>query len=356
MPLVLVLNPGASSTKVAVFNGENVLLSCTITHSREVLSTFTTVASQFEFRKEQVAALLKSHHIKLQDIDVVVGRGGMLKPLKSGTYSINQKMLNDLQEAKYGEHASNLGALIASAIAKIIDQPAYTADPVVVDEMNPIARISGIPELPRKSIFHALNHKRVARMAANDLKRCYEELTFIICHMGSGVSVGLHDKGRVVDVNNNLDGEGPFSPERSGGVPVGQLVELCYSQQFTKKEIYKKIHGHGGLVAYLGVTDVRVIAEKITNGDVQSEKIYRALAYQISKEIGALSTVISGKVDAILLTGGMAHDSKFLVPWITDSVSFIAPVRTYAGEMEMTALRDAAMAALNKEISVLEYT
>jgi butyrate kinase len=312
------------------------------------LSTFHKIIDQYEFRLEIILNFLKEKGIDYSTLDAVVGRGGLLKPIASGTYRVNEKMLEDLHKGVSGEHASNLGGILASGIAKKLSIPAYLVDPVVIDEMKPIARISGMPEIPRVSILHALNQKAVARKAALDLGKKYEKANFVIAHLGGGISVGVHCKGKVIDVNNALNGEGPFTPERSGGVPVGALVELCFSGKFTKDEIMKKIKGKGGLVAYLNTNDVREVLNRIKQGDKKAKLILEAMAYQVAKEIGAGATVLKGQIDAIILTGGIAYANEF-INMIRDRVSFLSLVMIYPGEEEMLALCNGALRVLKGE-------
>jgi butyrate kinase len=345
---ILVVNPGSTSTKVALFSNEQLLFEKKIEHSNEELSIFHKIIDQYEFRLEIILNFLKEKGIDYSTIDAVVGRGGLLKPIASGTYRVNEKMLEDLHKGVSGEHASNLGGILASGIAKKLSIPAYLVDPVVIDEMKPIARISGMPEIPRVSILHALNQKAVARKAALDLGKKYEKANFVIAHLGGGISVGVHCKGKVIDVNNALNGEGPFTPERSGGVPVGALVELCFSGKFTKDEIMKKIKGKGGLVAYLNTNDVREVLNRIKQGDKKAKLILEAMAYQVAKEIGAGATVLKGQIDAIILTGGIAYANEF-INMIRDRVSFLSLVMIYPGEEEMLALCNGALRILKGE-------
>jgi butyrate kinase len=345
---ILVINPGSTSTKVSLFRNEETIFQETIYHSSQSLSSFEHIFDQYEFRLNIILEFLKKQKIDLNNIDAVVGRGGLLRPLQSGTYRVSEKMLNDLKEGKYGEHASNLGAVLAYQIAKKTSIPAYIVDPVVVDEMEEIARISGIPDLPRKSIFHALNQKAVARKAAQDLGKKYQDSNLIVVHMGGGISVGVHQKGRVIDVNNALNGEGPFSPERSGTVPVGDLVKLCFSGEYHKNQIMTMIKGKGGLVAYLNTNNVEKVLKKVEKGDTKSKLILEAMAYQIAKEIGQGATVLKGNVDAIVLTGGISHSTKF-VEIIKDRVSFIALVMVYPGEKEMLSLCQGTIRVLSGE-------
>jgi butyrate kinase len=345
---ILVINPGSTSTKISLFKNEETLFQETIYHSSKMLSSFKHIIDQYEFRLNIILEFLKKQKIELKSIDAVVGRGGLLRPLESGAYLVNEKMLNHLKKGKYGEHASNLGAVLACKIAKKTSIPAYIVDPVVVDEMEDVARISGIPELPRKSIFHALNQKAVARKAAQDLGKPYQESNLIIVHMGGGISVGVHSKGRVIDVNNALNGEGPFSPERSGTIPVGDLVKLCFSGKYTKNQIMTMIKGKGGLVAYLKTNNVQKVLKKAESNDSKSKLLLEAMAYQIAKEIGQGATVLKGNVDAIVLTGGISHSTKF-VEMIKDRVSFISLVMVYPGEEEMFSLCKGALRVLSGE-------
>ncbi|HBY56585.1 MAG TPA: butyrate kinase [Candidatus Atribacteria bacterium] len=345
---ILVINPGSTSTKVALFSNEELFFEKKIEHSSEELSVFHKIIDQYQFRKDIILDFLKEKGINLYTLDAIVGRGGLLKPIPSGTYRVNEKMLEDLRKGVSGEHASNLGGILAYGIAEKLSIPAYIVDPVVIDEMKPVARISGMPEIPRISILHALNQKAVARKAALDLGKKYEQAKFIVAHLGGGISVGVHCNGKVIDVNNALNGEGPFTPERSGGVPVGALVELCFSGKFTKDEIMKKIKGKGGLVAYLNTNDVREVIKRIEQGDKKAELILEAMAYQVAKEIGAGATVLKGQIDAIILTGGIAYASEF-VNLVRDRISFLSLVMVYPGEEEMLALCEGTLRVLREE-------
>lgn len=343
---ILVINPGSTSTKIALYNNESIIIQETIYHSNKSIASFKNIIDQYDFRLKLILDFLKKQKFELNDLDAIVGRGGLLRPMASGTYKVNKKMLDDLKNTKYGEHASNLGAVLANNIALKLSIPAYIVDPVVVDEMQEIARISGIPQLPRKSIFHALNQKAVARKASRDLGKKYEESNLIVVHMGGGISVGVHYQGKVIDVNNALNGEGPFSPERSGTVPVGDLVKLCFSGEYSKNEILKMIKGKGGLVAYLNTSNVEEVLRNIKNGDDKSKIILEAMAYQIAKSIGEGATVLKGNVDAIVLTGGISHSNRF-VEMIKDRVSFISLVMVYPGEEEMLSLCQGTMRVLS---------
>jgi len=345
---ILVINPGSTSTKVALFSNEQLLFEKKIGHSSQELSNFNKIIDQYRFRQDIILSFLKEKGINLSTLHAVVGRGGLLRPIASGTYRINEKMLEDLRSGAMGEHASNLGGLLAYGIAGNLSIPSYIVDPVVTDEMKPVARISGIPEIPRISIFHALNQKAIARKAALDLGKKYEKLNFIVAHLGGGISVGVHYKGKVIDVNNALNGEGPFTPERSGGVPVGSLVELCFSGKFSKDEMMKKVKSKGGLVAYLNTNDVREVLKMINQGDKKAKLIFEAMAYQVAKEIGAGATVLKGQIDAIILTGGIAYNNDF-VNMVRDRVSFLSLVMVYPGEEEMLSLCEGALRVLKGE-------
>lgn len=351
---ILTINPGSTSTKIAVFEDENQIFEETLRHDVDVIGKYNFIVDQYEFRKDIIISALEKNNIKLEELDAVVGRGGMLKPIESGTYEVNEAMLNDLKQAKYGEHASNLGALLAYEIAKSIGKKAYIVDPVVVDELDDVARISGLNLIERKSVLHALNQKAVARRFAKETHRKYEDLNLIVTHLGGGVSVGAHKKGRVVEVANALDGDGPFSPERTGGLPVGDLISLCFSGKYTKEEIKKMLVGKGGLVSYLGTNDAREVVKKIQNGDKYAELIFYAMAYQISKEIGACAAVLKGEVDQIILTGGIAYNETFTT-WIKEMVGFIAPITVYPGEDELKALALGGLRVLKGEENSKEY-
>ncbi|MDF9409126.1 butyrate kinase [Pelotomaculum isophthalicicum JI] len=335
--LQLIINPGSTSTKLAVFRGNEPVYSETLRHSSEELRKFQGITGQFNYRRRLVMDAMVKSGVQPGELDAVVGRGGLLKPVPGGTYLVNKKMIEDLEAERRGAHASNLGGLIARSIAGELGIPAYIVDPVCIDEKEPVSRISGMPENPRESLFHALNQKAVARRAAEDMGKDYSEINLVVAHLGGGISVGAHLRGRVIDVNDALAGDGPFTPERSGGVPVGKLVEMCYSGRYTREEMMKKVVGGGGLAAYLGTADALEIEKRIEQGDKQAKLIYEAMAYQVAKEIGACGAILKGDVDAVVITGGIAH-SRMLVGWIEERVSFIAPVRVYPGENEMEAL------------------
>jgi len=334
---ILVINPGSTSTKIAVYKDKDLFIEKTIRHTVEELKDFTKMAEQKHFRKEVIIKFLKDNNFDINKLDVIVARGGILRPIPSGTYLINDFMVKTLEEARFGEHASNLGALIAKPLADSLGINSYITDPVVVDEMDDIARFAGHPDFIRKSIFHALNHKAVAKEIAESIGKKYEACNFVLAHLGGGISVGAHCKGKIIDVNNALAGEGAFSPERSGTLPTGQLVEMCFSGQYTKEEICKKLVGVGGIASYLGTNNMIEVEERVKKGDEKALTLLTAMAYQVSKEIGAYATVLKGLVDCIIITGGLAYD-KYFVDLIKERVSFIADVKVFPGEDELRAL------------------
>lgn len=338
----LIINPGSTSTKVALYeNADTVIVSLNIKHSYEQLKKYDDLKDQYLMRKESIVEALHEKGILLKGIDVVFGRGGLLRPIPSGIYEISEQMLTDLKEGKRGVHASNLGGLIAHDLALEMGVKSYIMDPVIVDELNDLARYSGHPNFQRKSIFHALSHKSVARRFAKESMSEYEKLNLIVAHLGGGITVGAHHLGKVVDVNNGLDGDGPFSPERSGSLPVGQVIDACFSGNYVKEQLKKMVTGGGGLVAYLETTDAREIENRIENSDHKAKEVYEAMAYQVSKEIGSMATVLKGQVDQIIITGGLAY-SSLVIDFIKSHCSFIAPVTIYPGENEMQALAQGA--------------
>jgi len=353
--LILAINPGSTSTKIAVYQASNRIFIKSISHSADELKDFDTIASQFEFRMQIIINELNSAQIEIDNIAAVMGRGGLVKPIPSGVYEVNKPMIQDLKVGVMGEHASNLGGLIAHEIAKQIPSAhAYIVDPVVVDEFDELARISGHPAFERKSIFHALNQKAIARNHAKTHHLEYKELNLIVAHMGGGISVGAHKKGKVIDVNQALDGDGPFSPERSGSLPIGSIVDACYSGDYKKDEIKKMIVGKGGYMAYLDTNDAYAVETAAKNGDAKAELVQEAMAYQVAKEIGAMSTVLEGSVNAILLTGGIAYGKPF-IDLLTRRIQHIARIFVYPGEDEMKALAMNGHRVLIGEADVLEY-
>lgn len=339
---ILTINPGSTSTKIAVFSYDNnqhkLIFNKTINHSAEEIHKFHKIIDQYHFRSDLITKTLKENGIEIEELACVVGRGGLFKPVKSGTYLVNDLMIQDIRDPKTLEHASNLGCLLAHEIAASIGRKAFIVDPVVVDELDDIARYSGLKDFPRTSIFHALNQKAIARKCSEDHNRNYEDLNMIVVHLGGGITIGAHKKGRVVDVNNGLTGEGPFSPERAGGIACFDIIELCFREGMTKEKAKKAIVGKGGIVDYLGTNNMREIEQGILNGDKKAEGVFDAMVYQICKEIGAMATaVFKGKVDYIVLTGGIAYDKR-LASIIRDRAGFIADIKVYPGEDEMMAL------------------
>jgi butyrate kinase len=354
--IILAINPGSTSTKIALYDDLNEIFTKTIRHTVEELAPFAKMTDQYDFRKRFIVEALKERSIDIKTIDVCVGRGGLVKPIPGGVYKVNNALLEDLRIGIQGEHASNLGGILAFELAQLSANKnnAFIVDPVVVDELDDIARYSGRPELPRVSIFHALNQKAVARRYARELGVKYRNLKLIVAHLGGGITVGVHKNGRVVDVNNGLDGEGPFSPERTGTLPAFGLAKLCFSGKYQLHEVRKMITGGGGMVAYLGTNNAAEIEERINNGDTKAKLIFKSMAYQVSKEIGACAAVLFGEVDAILITGGLAHSQR-LLKYIKERVEFIAPVKEFPGEDEMVALVENAYYALNGDMQVKQY-
>jgi butyrate kinase len=353
--LILAINPGSTSTKFSLFEESELLFEKSISHSTEELSGFNKITDQLKLRKAMIMNELIGRKIDLNRIFAVVGRGGLVRPIESGIYKVNQKMKEDLTRGLSGNHASNLGGLIAEEItSKLPAATAYIVDPVVVDELQPVARISGHPAIERKSIFHALNQKAIARLYAESIGKKYEDLNLVIAHMGGGASVGAHEKGRVIDVNNALYGDGPLSPERSGGLPVGQLVDICFDGSLSKTEIKSMITGKGGMMAYMGTNNFKKICQSAEDGDVKAKLIIDAAAYQVSKEIGSMAVVLRGQVDVIILTGGMAYQDSHMKK-IESMVKFIAKVYVHPGEGEINALAFNGLLALNGEIEIKTY-
>lgn len=351
---ILAINPGSTSTKIAIFLGEEKILGQNIPHTAEELAPFPKIIDQHHFRQKVILGFLKENAFDVNLLAAVVGRGGLLGPMASGTYLVSDEMTAYLKKAKT-EHASNLGALLASDIAKPIGVDAFIVDPVTVDEMTDLARITGLPEIPRVSIFHALNQKAAARMAAKKLGKPYEATRLIVAHLGGGISVGAHRDGKVIDVNNALNGDGPFAPERAGGLPSWSLVELATSGRYDLATLKKMITGKGGIVAHLKVNDMRKVEDMVKAGDRDATLIFEAMAYNVAKEIGSLAAVLEGRIDAIVLTGGIAFDQYF-VELIRRSVEFMAPLIVLPGEDEMTALSQGALRVLLGEEKAKHWT
>ncbi len=354
---ILAINPGSTSTKIAVYFNQKSRFLKTIRHPLEDLNKFERIVDQFGFRKMIILEELAKADVKVEDISAVVGRGGILKPVESGVYEVNEEMRKDMIECTYGEHASNLGGLIAYDIARSFKNRkvrAFIADPTVVDEFQEVSRISGHPEFERRSIFHALNHKAMGRAYAHFLDRRYEDLNLIIVHMGGGISVAAHQKGRVIDSNQALDGDGPFTPERSGTLPAADLARLCFSGKYSLDYVMKMIKGKGGMIAYLGTNDAYEAGLKAESGDKKTTLILNAMAYQVAKEIGAMGAVMKGNVDAIILTGGIAHNS-IIVDYIKTMIAHISKVVVYPGEDEMKALVMNALMVMKGEVECKVY-
>ena len=350
----LIINPGSTSTKIGVFEDETLLFEETLRHSTEEIAQYASIVDQKDFRKKIITDLLTEKNFDIQSLNMVVGRGGMLKPIPGGTYEVTDELLEDLKIGKQGQHASNLGGILAREIADSIGVPSYIVDPVVVDELCDIARYSGVPELPRTSVFHALNQKAVAKRYAKEINKPYDSLNLIVVHMGGGVSVGAHKNGRIIDVFNALDGDGAFSPERAGGVPSGALIKLCFSGKYTEKEVYKMFVGNGGLNAYLGTNDMRDVEKAVLAGDPKATEIRDAFVFQVSKDMGSMACVLNGKVDQIIVTGGIAYD-KGVVAGLKEAAEWIAPFTVYPGEDELLALVQGGLRVLNGEEAAMKY-
>ncbi len=350
----LIINPGSTSTKIGVFEDETLLFEETLRHSTEEIAQYASIVDQKDFRKNIILSLMKEKDFDMKSLNVIVGRGGMLKPIPGGTYAVTDDLLHDLKVGVQGQHPSNLRGVLAREIGDSIGVPSYIVDPVVVDELMPMARYSGVPELPRTSVFHALNQKAVAKRYAKEKGVAYDSLNLIVVHMGGGVSVGAHEKGKAVDVFNALDGDGAFSPERAGAVPSGALIKMCFSGSYTEKEVYKKIVGNGGFNAYLNTNDMREVNKIVEEGNKEAEVIREAFILQVAKDIGSMACVLSGKVDQILITGGIAYN-KYVTDRLTERAGFIAPITVYPGEDELLALAQGALRVLNGEEKAMEY-
>ena len=353
MYTILAINIGSTSTKLGLFRDENPLFLKTVHHNSSELASFRTFIEQSTFRREAIEEVLRQKKVKLEDIDLIVSRGGGTKPIDTGIYRINQLMCDDLLSGKFEKHPANLGPVISLSLSKKIDVSAIIVDSPSSDEFEPISRISGIPEINRRSGFHVLSQKAAAGKAARDLGKRYGDINLIVGHLGGGISIGAHKKGKIIDATHGIE-EGPFTPERSGGLPVLSVVELCFSGDYNKDQILRKLVGGGGLTAYLGTNDAMVIEEKISRGDKNCKEIYRAMAYQISKEIGAMSAVLKGVIEVIVLTGGLSH-SRLLTEWVREMVDFIAPVKVFPGEDEMQALADGGLRFLKGEEKEKKY-
>lgn len=350
----LIINPGSTSTKIGVFEDETLLFDETLRHTTEEIASYASIVDQKDFRRDIITNFLKEKNFDLKSLDFVVGRGGMLKPIPGGTYATTDELIADLKVGVSGQHASNLGGILAREIGDSLGIPSFIVDPCVVDELMPIARYSGVPELPRVSIFHALNQKAVAKRYAKEVGKAYEDLNLIVVHMGGGVTVGPHCKGKVIDIFNGLDGDGAFSPERAGAVPVGALVKMCFSGKYTEAEVYKKLVGDGGFNAYCGTNDMRDVEKMVQDGDTKAAEVRDAFILQVSKDIGSMACVLEGKVDQIVVTGGIAYD-KYVVAELKKRCEWIAPFTVYPGEDELLALAQGGLAVVNGEEEAMKY-
>lgn len=351
---ILAINPGSTSTKVALYDEERPLLDLTLRHTAEQVGQYANIIDQLGWRRELILTALAEHGFDVAELSAVIGRGGLIKPIPAGVYEVNEAMQHDLRRARR-EHASNLGGLLAAEIAQMAGVKAYIADPVVVDEMEDVARLSGLPDCPRRSIFHALNQKAIARLHCEKTGLIYERANLIVAHLGGGISVAAHKQGRVVDVNNALDGEGPFAPERAGSLPAAALANLCFSGDYTRRDIQKKLAGKGGLVAHLGSNSVMAILEHIEKtGDEHARLVIDAMCYTIAKQIGAMAAALCGRVDAVVLTGGIAYNAP-IVEAIRERCAFIAPLAVYPGENELESLVTNALVVLRGVIEPKVY-
>ena len=351
---ILVINPGSTSTKVAVYDKEKAIVEQTIRHSKVELEKFQNLNEQIPFRRELILKFLDTNDIKISGLEGFIGRGGLMKPIKSGIYKVNDLMEEDLLNCTYGTHASNLGGLLAKELAKQVGKDAYIADPVVVDEMSSVAKISGLNGISRKPIWHALNQKAVAKKYAEKIGMKYDEINVIVAHLGGGISVGLHKRGRVTDVNNALNGDGPFSPERTGSLPVADVYDLALSGQYTLDQIKKMNYGFGGLVSYLGTNSAEEVSDMINDGQVFAQRIMKAMVYQIAKEIGSLYAVTRNNLDAIIITGGLAYNQDVLQP-LLEYIDHLGEIVVYPGEDELEALAYNMFNYLDAHIILREY-
>ncbi|MEL7603149.1 MAG: butyrate kinase [Bacillota bacterium] len=350
----LVINPGSTSTKLGVFEDDAMVLEDVVRHSKGEIDKYDSIVAQKEMRLKLIEKILADNHIDMQSFDAFVGRGGLVEPIESGVYIVNDHMQHDLIHSTAASHASSLGGIIASELGSKFHKPAYVVDPIVVDEMDPYAKLTGMPGIERRSVFHALNQKAVARRCAKEMGKKYEDCRFIVAHMGGGITVGAHRYGRVIDVNDGLAGEGPFTPERTGGIPAEPLIRMCFSGAYTERELIDRVTRRGGMSAYLGTHDLRACERLIKEGDDYAMLVLESMAYQVSKEIGAMVAVLEGRVDAIVLTGGLAYSNRFTGA-IKNRVSLIAPVCVYPGEDELKALAEGALRVLRGEEKAKDY-
>ena len=345
---ILVINEGSTSSKIAIYKDDEQIFRETIRYTRKELEVFHNVWEQYDSRKSGIIDALKRFNFPLNRLNVITSRGGTVKPIPGGIYYITLEMLNDIKSGHYGNHATNVGCQIAFDLAEELKIPAITLDPPVTDEMCELAKYSGLHHFKRRSSFHALSQKATARKVADKLGKPHTELNLIVSHLGGGISVGAHSNGQIIDVNNALDGDGPFSPERAGSLPAGDLIDLCFSGIYTRKQMHRLISGHGGLVSYLGASDVLEIEERIKSGDTKAKEVFEAMAYQVAKEIGAAAAILDGQVDAIALTGSLVYSQR-LIEILTRKISFIAPIHLFPGENELASLAAGALRFMRGE-------
>ena len=343
---ILTINPGSTSTKIALFKDNELEFEQVLRHPAEELNQFSKLIDQYEYRKEKIINFLEEKNITLKDLDAISCRGGLIGPIPSGTYTINDSLFTRLSTDVV--HASNLAGIIGYNLSKELGIPSYITDPVTVDEMAPIAKVTGIPGIERKSKFHALNQKAIARRAAKQLNRRYDESNFIVIHIGGGISIGAHEKGKVIDVHNVIDGDGPMAPTRAGSIPVEAVIDLCFSGKYTRTELKEYVSQRAGLTDYLGTSDVRDVQEMMEQGNEQAKMLYEAMAYQICKNVGAMATVLKGKIDAIVVTGGVAYSKQF-IRLLKERIDFLGEVIVIPGEEEMLALAEGALRVLTGE-------
>jgi butyrate kinase len=341
---ILAIDPGSTSTKIGVYHAGSTAKGC-IDHPRREIEAFAAVTDQFDYRMECIERYLAGHGFDELHFDAVVGRGGLIRPVEGGVYLVNDPLDRDLRLGASGEHAANLGGILARSVARRHGVPAYVVDPPVLDELWPVARLSGLCGVERKSMFHALNQRASAREAARELGQDYQNLNLIVVHMGSGITVGAHCKGRVVDVNNGLNGDGPFAPERTGGLPLIGVLQLLEQEVHSIEELKVIIARKGGVYSYLGTVEIREVEQRIAAGDPEAKLVLDAMVYQVAKEIGGLAAALDGEVDGIVLTGGLAFSAE-IVSALKRKVQFIAPVLLRAGEYEIEALIDGALRVL----------
>lgn len=353
MMKILAVNPGSTSTKIALYEETSELFTSSIEHSQEELGRYKNIADQYAMRYQTVLEVLKEKKVRLAELAAVVGRGGLLPPVKAGAYVVNREMLDQLKFRPVNEHASNLGALIAFEIATPLGIPAYIYDPVTVDELEPLARVTGLVEMHRKGMGHNLNMRAAAIRHCQETGKSYNKQTLIVAHLGGGITLSLHKNGRMIDMIS--DDEGPFSPERAGGLPGFQLIRMATSGEYDYQAMMKKVQRQGGLMAHFGTSDAREIEKRIAGGDEKAALVYEAMAHNVAKNIGKLAVVVCGKVDSIILTGGIAY-SKMITDWISERVSFIAPVAVLAGENEMQSLALGALRVLRGEEEASIFT